>query len=91
MEPRFLRVRYEDLVTDTEVWARKMIDLAGEEWNDRCLDTSNSNHIPRTASYAQVNEKIYDSSMFRYKNYREQVEPIISMLEPIIKELGYDI
>lgn len=88
---RYLRVRYEDLVVDTETWARKMIKFIGEEWDERCLGSSNSTYKPRTASYAQVTEKIYDTSMFRYKNYRDKVEPIIPMLESVIKELGYEI
>jgi hypothetical protein len=45
----------------------------------------------RTASYAQVAEKLYDRSRYRYKAYRAELEPVIPILEPTIERLGYRI
>ena len=44
-----------------------------------------------TASYAQVTEKLYDRSRFRYRHYRAHLEPVIPILRPIIERLGYTI
>jgi hypothetical protein len=40
-------------------------------------------------SYAQVIEPLYDRSRYRYRNYLEQLAPVIPMLEPAIAKLGY--
>jgi len=45
----------------------------------------------RSASYAQVTEKLYTRSVFRYKNYEKNIQEIIPILEPAIKTLGYEI
>ncbi len=84
-------MRYEDIVNDPENNARAIIAATGEEWEDGCLEFYKAKRIARTASYAQVTEKIYASSKFRYRNYMKQVEPIIPILEPVIRKLGYEI
>lgn len=43
----------------------------------------------RTASYAQVTEKLYSRSVERYRNYRKQLEPILPILQPVIERMGY--
>ena len=45
----------------------------------------------RTASYAQVTEKLYDRSRFRYRAYRDELAPVVSILERTIRQLGYAI
>jgi hypothetical protein len=38
-----------------------------------------------------VTEKLYDRSRYRYRAYRDQLEPVLPILEPIIRRLGYAI
>jgi hypothetical protein len=38
-----------------------------------------------------VTEKLYDRSRFRYRAYRNELAPVMPMLEPIIRTLGYTI
>jgi hypothetical protein len=45
----------------------------------------------RTASYAQVTERLFDRSRFRYRHYLPQLEPIIPILQPAIERLGYEV
>ena len=42
-----------------------------------------------TASYEQVTQKIYTSSLYRYRNYHEAVQRIIPILGPTIEQFGY--
>lgn len=88
---RFLRIRYEDLVDDFENNVRKLLDFVGMPFDERCLAFYESKRVARTASYAQVTQKLYTSSQYRYRRYRKQIEPMIPILEPIIRELGYEI
>jgi hypothetical protein len=89
MTLRYLPVRYEDMVANQEPTVRAMLDFIGEPFDPRCLKFEENRRYARTASYAQVTEKLYDRSRFRYRNYRKHLEPAIPILAPIIEKLGY--
>jgi len=87
----YLPVKYEDLLQEPEQQVRRILNFIGEPYDERCLEFYKSKRVVRTASYAQVNKKLYTSSMYRYKNYRKQIEPIIPVLMPAIESLGYTV
>jgi Flp pilus assembly protein TadD len=89
MDLRYLAVRYEDIVDDQEANVRKMLAFIGAPFDRRCLDFHENRRYARTASYAQVTEKLYDRSRYRYRAYREHLAPVIPILEPVIHRLGY--
>lgn len=91
LDMKYLEVRYEDVVADQEPNVRKLLDFAGLEFEEACLNFHENQRYARTASYAQVAEKLYDSSVYRYQPYLKQLEPVIPILEPVIKKLGYEI
>jgi len=91
MALRYLPVRYEDMVDDQEATVRAMLDFVGEPFDPSCLQFHENRRYARTASYAQVTEKLYDSSRFRYRNYRRHLEPVIPILQPVIDRLGYTV
>jgi Tfp pilus assembly protein PilF len=89
MKLRYLAVRYEDMVKDQEATIRQILDFVGEGFDARCLAFHENTRYARTASYAQVSEKLYDRSRFRYLNYLPQLESVIPTLRPVIERLGY--
>jgi hypothetical protein len=89
MSLNYLPIRYEDIIDRQEESVRQMLDFIGAPYDERCLDFHENRRYARTASYAQVTEKIYDRSRYRYRAYREQLAPVIPILEPIIERLGY--
>jgi hypothetical protein len=91
MDLRYLRVRYEDVIDDQEALVRKMLDFVGLAFDPRCLAFHENRRYARTASYAQVTEKLYDRSRFRYRSYCEELTPVVPVLEPTIRRLGYAI
>jgi hypothetical protein len=91
MELRYLRVRYEDVIDDQEARVREMLDFVGVAFDPRCLAFHENRRYARTASYAQVTEKLYDRSRFRYRAYRDELTPVVSILESTIRHLGYAI
>ena len=91
MALRYLPVRYEDIVDDQETNVRKILAFVGASFDRRCLDFHENKRYARTASYAQVTEKLYDRSRYRYRAYRKQLEPVIPILAPAIERLGYTI
>jgi tetratricopeptide (TPR) repeat protein len=86
---RYLPVRYEDVVVDQENNVRKILDFIGVEFDPRCLSFEQNTRYARTASYAQVTEKLYDRSRYRYRPYVKHLEPVLDILRPVIERLGY--
>ncbi|HXQ47325.1 MAG TPA: sulfotransferase [Caulobacteraceae bacterium] len=91
MTLRYLPVRYEDIVEDQEANVRRMLAFIGAPFDRRCLAFHENRRYARTASYAQVTEKLYDRSRYRYRAYLEHLEPVIPILQPMIERLGYAI
>jgi hypothetical protein len=87
----YLRVRYEDLVEDQEASIRRVLEFIGEDFDPKCLAFHENHRYARTASYAQVTERLYDRSRYRYRNYLPQLQPIIPILQPVIERLGYTV
>ncbi len=91
LEMNHQRFKYEDGVTNVEKQAKKMIDFIGLDWEDGCAKYYESDRHARTPSYAQVKQKPYKTSMYRYLNYMDHLKDIIPTLKPVIKKLGYKI
>jgi tetratricopeptide (TPR) repeat protein len=91
MTLHYLPVRYEDIVDEQEESVRRMLDFIGAPFDPSCLQFQENRRYARTASYAQVTERLYDSSRYRYRHYLKELEPVVPMLEPLIKRLGYAI
>jgi tetratricopeptide (TPR) repeat protein len=75
-----LDVRYEDLTSDTEAQARRMIDFVGLPWDERCLHPNKTRRPIATASAHQVRKPIYKSSVQRWRHYEKHLGPLIEAL-----------
>jgi hypothetical protein len=71
-----LNVPYEELVADQETWSRKMLDFIGLEWDPRCLEFHTNKRRVTTASAWQVRQKVYKSSVARWRNYEKFIGPL---------------
>ena len=91
MALKYMAVRYEDVIDGQEESVRRMLAFVGAPYDKRCLDFQDNRRYARTASYAQVTEKLYDSSRYRYRAYRDELRPVIPILEPVIRQLGYTV
>jgi len=88
---RYLPVRYEDMVVAQEENVRKILDFIGIEFDPRCLSFEQNTRYARTASYAQVTEKLYQRSRYRYRPYLKYLQPVLERLQPVIDRLGYTV
>jgi tetratricopeptide (TPR) repeat protein len=91
MALRYLPIRYEDIVDDQEAHVRRLLGFVGVGFDKRCLKFHENKRYARTASYAQVTEKLYDSSRYRYRHYLKHLAPVIPILEPTIVRMGYSV
>jgi hypothetical protein len=80
---RILDVRYEDIVSDLEGQARRIVAHCGLDWDPRCLAFHDTERTVRTASAAQVRQPIYNSSVGRWRAH--EAFPV-----PLLAELGID-
>ena len=71
-----LDVNYEELVSDQENRSRAIIDFAGLEWEDACLEFHKLPRSVVTASHAQVRKPMYQSSVLRYRNYEAHLDKL---------------
>jgi hypothetical protein len=71
-----LEVPYEELVTDTESWARRMLEFIGLPWDPRCLEFHRTERVVMTASKWQVRQKVTTSSVGRWRNYEKHIGPL---------------
>lgn len=81
MGPELIEVRYEDLVTDPDYQTRKLIADLDLLWDEACLSPEKSTSAVRTLSIGQVRQGVYDSSRDRWRNYEEELQPLIKILE----------
>jgi len=86
---RYTEIRYEDMVEDPEHWSRFIAEFVGIEWREQMLEFHQNSHVARTASYAQVKEKIYTSSVSRYKNYEKHLSDCLEILGPTMERYHY--
>ena len=91
MALRYLPIRYEDIVADHEGSVRRMLGFIGEAFDERCVRFDENRRYARTASYAQVTEKLYARSCFRYRHYLKHLAPVVPILQPVIDRLGYTV
>ncbi|HHH42543.1 MAG TPA: sulfotransferase family protein, partial [Gammaproteobacteria bacterium] len=80
LDIQLLEVQYEDLVSNQESTSRELVEFCGLDWDDACLSFHENRRAVATTSYDQVRKPMYTSSVGRWKNYRAQLQPLISAL-----------
>jgi tetratricopeptide (TPR) repeat protein len=79
---RILEVRYEDVVADVEKASRRILAHCGLDWDPHCLRFHQTDRRVRTASAIHVRQKIYKSSVGRWRDYRPYLGPLLRELLP---------
>jgi hypothetical protein len=83
---------YEELVADPEAALRPLVAFLGIAWQDRLLDhraTAATRDAINTPSYSQVTQPLTRSASGRWRRYRAEIEPVLSILLPWAERLGY--
>jgi tetratricopeptide (TPR) repeat protein len=74
-----LEVPYAELVADQEQWTRRILEFLELPWDERCLDFHKAVRSVTTASTWQVRQKIYSSSVERWRNYKKFIGPLLKL------------
>ncbi len=88
----FYEIRYEDLVADPKEEIRYLLEFLELPWDESVLRfyENEDKATVTSASYAQVNQPIYESAMYRWKNYEKHLESVKPILQPWIEKFGYE-
>ncbi len=72
-------VNYAELVTNVESVTRKMLTHLDLPWDESCLHFYEADRAMATASFDQVRQGLYTSSLNRWKNYKEYIAPLLEV------------
>jgi len=74
-------LEYERLVDDFEPEVRRLLAHCGLDFEEACLRFHENKSASTTASTVQVRQPVYRSSVGKWRQYREQLAPLITKLE----------
>ncbi|MBT5415077.1 MAG: tetratricopeptide repeat protein [Rhodospirillaceae bacterium] len=78
-----LDLPYEELVADQDAVSRRIVDFLGLDWDPAVLRFHDHDRPVQTASFWQVRQPIYKSSVEKWRRYE-------SALGPLLEALGRD-
>ncbi|CAK0756894.1 protein O-GlcNAc transferase [Gammaproteobacteria bacterium] len=75
---------YEDLVQDPEIQIPRLLNLCGLDFEPACLEFHRTQRSVKTASATQVKQKLYTSSIEKWRRYERHLGPLLETLDPAI-------
>lgn len=90
--PQVIEWRYESVVEHPNEHLARLatfLDVADASPMARFAEHARSKRFISTPSYAQVTQGITTRAVNRWHGYREQFEPVLPLLQPLIDRLGY--
>ena len=81
---RVLRVQYEDVVNDTEIQVRRILDYCGLPFEQACLEFYKTDRAIRTPSSDQVRQPIYKGGLDMWRNYEPHLDNLKAALAPVL-------
>jgi Sulfotransferase family/Tetratricopeptide repeat len=81
---RIHRVFYEQMVDNTEIEIRRLLDYCGLAFEPACLSFYKTQRAVRTASSEQVRQPIFKSAVEHWQHYEAWLGPLKSALGPAL-------
>lgn len=85
----YLEIKYEDLIDTPEKTIRTCLDHLGLNWESACLEFYKDTKTIGTASYHQVKQTLYRSSLHKSANYKDLYSQMTKKAFSTLSELGY--
>lgn len=85
-------VAYEDLIEDPAGQLRAVVDFLGLDWDQRIMDhreTAKARGALTNTSYDQITEALTSTAVGRWRGYEKELDPVLPILLPWAKRLGY--
>ena len=75
------RVVYEDMVENTEVEIRKLLDFCELDFEEGCLNFFKTKRTVRTPSSEQVRQPIYKKGVGQWEYFESWLDPLKEVLQ----------
>lgn len=76
LKERFIELRYEDLVADSETQLRQVLSACELDWESGVLDFHQRGSSIGTASFAQANQPVYATSVDKWRHFETHLQPL---------------
>ena len=89
---KVLKIKYESVVSDFENQIKLLMKFMNVDYKKNMKEFYKSvskNKRIRTASYDQVDKPLYKTSVFKWKNYQDEIKPVKKILENWISFYEY--
>ena len=89
---KVLKIKYESVVNDFENQIKLLTKFMNVDYKKNMKEFYKSvskNKRIRTASYDQVGKPLYKTSVFKWKNYQDEIKPVKKILENWISFYEY--
>ena len=80
---------YEDLVEDTEVQVRRLLDYCGLDFDPACLSFHETDRAVRTASSEQVRRPIFREGLDQWRQFDRWLGPLRDSLGTVVDEYPF--
>jgi tetratricopeptide (TPR) repeat protein len=74
-------IHYENLIANLETETKNLLNYVGVNFEEACLDFQNTQRKVNTASIAQVRKPLYTSSIARWENFSEGLQPLLDIVK----------
>lgn len=75
-------VKYEDLVTDPKPVIEELLGHCDLSYEEACLNYYENKSASTTASAVQVRNRLFQSSIGKWRNYEKQLAPVVEIVNP---------
>lgn len=86
-----METRYEDTVADLEKEGRRVTEFLGLKWDEAQgkFHEKSSKKLMYSPTYRDASQPVYARSVARWRAYEKHLAPILPVLEPYCRALGY--
>lgn len=71
---------YEEIVSNFDIKLKEILEFCDLPYEKKCLEFYKSKSIVKTLSVGQVRSPIYKTSINKYKNYKDEIDQIRSLI-----------
>lgn len=79
-DTNIISISYEKLINNQKATTLLILHSLGLEWDEKCLQFYETNRAVKTASHMQVRQPLYNSSINKWKRFKDELAPLISDL-----------
>lgn len=87
-------IKYEEVVYNFDKTIKNLCSFLNVKWSNKMKDfykNSAKERLINTPSYDQVNQPIYNNSVYKWRNYQQEFTNLLPLISKWIKKYNYDL